>query len=95
MSAPLSQTFAHLPQQLAPLHSRKHVGWPPDHRNGASRSNESRKGPQGLQQDLTAEDARNALTAVIGAMAAGEITSAEAAEAMRPIQLFLETLVLR
>jgi hypothetical protein len=28
-------------------------------------------------------------------MAAGEITSAEAAEAMRPIQLFLETLVLR
>jgi hypothetical protein len=43
----------------------------------------------------TAEDARNALTAVIGAMAAGEITSAEAAEAMRPIQLFFETLVLR
>ena len=43
----------------------------------------------------TAEDARNALTAVIGAMAAGEITGAEAAEAMRPIQLFLETLVLR
>jgi hypothetical protein len=41
----------------------------------------------------TAEDARNALTAVIGAMAAGEITGAEAAEAMRPIQLFLETLV--
>ena len=43
----------------------------------------------------TAEDARNALTAVIGAMAAGEITGAEVAEAMRPIQLFLETLVLR
>jgi hypothetical protein len=41
----------------------------------------------------TAEDARNALTAVIGAMAAGEITGAEAAEAMRPIRLFLETLV--
>ena len=41
----------------------------------------------------TAEDARNALTAVIGAMAAGEITGAEAAEAMRPIQLLLETLV--
>jgi hypothetical protein len=43
----------------------------------------------------TAEDARNALTAVIGAMGAGEITGAEAAEAMRPIQSFLETLVLR
>jgi hypothetical protein len=41
----------------------------------------------------TAEDARNALTAVIGAMAASEITGAEAAEAMRPIQLLLETLV--
>jgi hypothetical protein len=41
----------------------------------------------------TAEDTRNALTAVIGAMAAGEITGAEAAEAMRPIQLLLETLV--
>ena len=38
----------------------------------------------------TAEDARNALMAVIGAMSAG---CAEAAEAMRPIQLFLETLV--
>ena len=41
----------------------------------------------------TGEDARNALTAVIGAMAAGEITGAEAAVAMRPIQLLLETLV--
>ena len=38
----------------------------------------------------TAEDARNALMAVIGAMSAG---CAEAAEAMRPIQLLLETLV--